>query len=257
MFTRAKVRVRIAVGLAISVLAMPLFAADSHPPAPQVSFSSLSGEALSLQQFRGSVVLLNFWTTSCGVCLSEIPTLSALQDRYRPAGLRVLGVALDDDAEKVRAFAAHRHLNYTLAIGSQQIEERFGTGVFPVTFMIGRDGRIYSRHTGAVTQEALESEVAQLLAAEGTAPLNAFRASAGAQPVELPTAAELGSEVPGVDVSHMSPEQLAQLKQQLDSEPCPCGCNRTVLKCRSNHSSCEESRRQAQEAAEKLHGPMI
>lgn len=257
MFKRAKARVRIAVGLAIFVLAMPLFAADSHPPAPQVSFSSLSGAAVSLEQFRGSVVLLNFWTTSCGVCLSEIPTLSALQDHYGPAGLRVLGVALDDNPEAIRAFATQRHLNYTVAIGSMQTEERFGTGVFPVTFMIGRDGRIYSRHTGAVTQEALESEVAQLLAADSKVPLSAFHASAGAQPVELPTVAELDSEVPGVDASRLSPEQLAQLKQQLDSEPCPCGCNRTVLKCRSNHSSCEQSKRQAQEAAKKLQGPMI
>jgi thiol-disulfide isomerase/thioredoxin len=246
-----------AAAFAISVIATPLFAADSHPLAPQVSFSSLSGDAISLGQLRGSVILLNFWTTTCGVCLSEIPTLSALQNRYGSAGLRVIGVALDENPEAVHRYTEQHRLNYTIAIGSRQIEERFGTEVFPVTFIIGRDGRIYSRHTGAVKEEALESEVAQLLAADGKSPLNVFRASTGAEPVNLPTAEELESEVPGVDVSHLTQPQLTRLKQRLDSEACPCGCNRTVLKCLSDHSSCEQSKRVAQEAAEELRSPMI
>ena len=210
-----------------------------------------------LDEFRGSVVLLNFWTTSCSVCLYEIPTLSSLQDRYGTQGLNVLGVALDANAESVRKVAAQRRINYKVVAGDDRMEEALGADGFPVTLLIGRDGRIYSRHSGATSRQELESEVTQLLAAGPNASIEQFRASTTAEPVKLPTSAELQSEIPGVDLSALSGPQIAAVKQQLDSEACPCGCNRSVLKCRSNHSACNQSKELARHAVEKLQWPMI
>ena len=247
----------VTITITVSMATMPLFAGDSHPLAPAVSFSSLSGERVSLDQFRGSVVLLNLWTTSCSVCLSEIPTLSALQDQYASRGLRVIGVAFDDHPETVRKVVEQRDLHYSVTMGNAEAQERFGVEGFPVTFLIGRDGRIYSRHTGATRREALQSELTQLLAADSHSSLEQFHPSENADPVELPTSAELQSEVPGVDVSQLSPQQLTELKQRLSAAECPCGCNRSVLQCRTNHSSCKESKQLAREALEKLRTPMI
>jgi thiol-disulfide isomerase/thioredoxin len=233
------------------------FAADRFPPAPHLVFTGLSGEKVSVDQFKGSVVLLNFWTTSCGICLSEIPTLSALQDQYGSQGLRVIGVALDSNSTAIHKVMSERRITYTVAAGDEKMEEQLGAGGFPVTFLIGRDGRLYGQHSGAIRREALEGEVTQLLSASAESPVDNFRASDEAQPVRLPSPVELNSEIPGIDVSHLSKAQLAQLKQQLESESCPCGCNRSVLQCRTAHSSCNRSQEMARDALQKLHGGMI
>jgi len=252
-----KIRIFLTIAIALAFCGdVARVAAESHPMAPRLSFTSLSGGKITLDEFKGSVVLLNFWTTSCGVCLSEIPTLSSLQDSYASQGLRVVGVAVDDNVDSIRKVAEQRHVNYTVASGDNQMEEQFGADGFPVTLVIGRDGRIYSRHSGAVSREAIESEVAQLLRAGPDTPVEQFRASAG-ENVRLLSPAELQSEIPGVDLSAFSQAQKAELKQQLASQACPCGCNRTVLMCRSTHSSCKQSKEMAQQAAEKLHAPMI
>lgn len=256
MPTNTKALVLTLTAVALS-MAATLVAADSHPLAPSLSFTGLSGEKVSVDQFRGSVVLLNFWTTSCSVCLSEIPTLSALQAEYASQGLRVIGVALDDRAETVRRFAEQRHPNYTLALGNPGVRDQLGIEGFPVTFVIGRDGRMYSRHLGGANKEALENEVVQLLAADPHTSVEQFRTSQNGEPITLPTAAEIESEVPGVDLSQLTKAQVAELKQHLDATACPCGCNRSVLQCRSNHSSCTESKQLARQAAEKLRTPMI
>ena len=257
MFAKMRSLVVLLIVFAIAMHATPLFAANSHPFAPQLSFSSLTGEKVSLDQLKGSVVLLNLWTTSCSICLSEIPTLSALQDRYATQGLRVIAVTLDEQPESVRRFTETRHLNYTVVTASSAVEEQLGVDGFPVTFVIGRDGRIYSQHSGAIKAAPLESEITQLLGADPQKLVQTFRPSEDAAPVTLPTAAELESEVPGVDLSRLNTSQVAELKEQLDTTACPCGCNRSVLKCRMNHSSCKESKQLAREAVEKLHSPMI
>lgn len=255
MLSKTRVFVVAVMAAASSMAVKPLSAEGSHPLAPPLSFSSLAGEKIQLAQFRGSVVLLNFWTTSCSVCLSEIPMLSALQTQYASQGLRVVGVALDDQIETVRRFTEKRRLGYTVVVASHKIQEQLGVEGFPVTLVIGRDGRIYSQHSGAVKKEALESEVTQLLAADISE--ERFHPSEGAEPLRLYTTAELESEVPGVDLSNLSQAQVAELKRQLDVAACPCGCNRSVLKCRSNHSSCKDSKEFAREAVEKLLHPMI
>ena len=227
-----------------------------HPSAPQLSFTGLSDERISLDQFRGNVVLLNFWTTSCSVCVAEARTLAALQDHYGSRGLRIVAVALDGDAELVRKFYEQHHLDYTVALGDPGLLEQLGAAGFPVTLIIGRDGRVYSQHSGVATQQALEIEIDQLLAADAKTEVAGFRLADGAEIPHFPTPQELESEVPAIDVSHLTKAQLSELKRRLDSGSCPCECNRSVLKCRLTHSNCKQSQRLARETIENLYSPI-
>jgi peroxiredoxin len=241
----------------LGCLSISAFGAQpQHPFAPKAQFIGLDGGHVALDQFRGSVVVMNFWTTSCSICLAETSSLEALHRQYGPQGLRVLGIALENDPEKVRLVSQQHSLTYPIAIGGEDLEEHFGIEGFPVTLVIGRDGRIYSQHTGATSADALRSEIAQLLPAADSEVID-FRASPGAEPASLPTPGMSNPELPGVDVSGLSESQIAELKRQLTAQPCPCGCGRSALECRSRHSSCVQSKNLARQAVEKMRGQMI
>jgi thiol-disulfide isomerase/thioredoxin len=120
---------------------------------------------VSLESFRGKVILLNFWATWCGPCRAEIPSLVELQDQYAD-DLVVLGLSVDDTAEKLRPYAAEFKMNYPVLVGNgrEDVQESFGPlyGI-PVTVLIGRDGRIAMKHSGIATKEQFEREIKTLL----------------------------------------------------------------------------------------------
>jgi len=132
--------------------------------APDFSLPELTGQRLSLSTYRGQVVLLDFWATWCDPCREEIPHLVELQNKYRDQGLQIVGVSMDDGPEPVRDFYQHFRMNYPVVMGNAQIGELYG-GVLglPIAFLIGRDGRIYSKHMGATDVTVFEKEVASLL----------------------------------------------------------------------------------------------
>ena len=132
--------------------------------APAFELTALNGEKLQLSAWRGEIVLIDFWATWCGPCRDEAPKLVELQRRYAARAVRVIGVSMDDDAAPVRAFYAQHQLNYPVALGDAQLGERFG-GVLgmPAKFLIDRQGRIASKHAGAVDFGLLERELQQLL----------------------------------------------------------------------------------------------
>lgn len=142
--------------------------------APNFSLTDLSGKKLDLAAYRGKVVLLNFWATWCGPCRTEIPRLIGLQDKYRSKGLEIVGISLDDDAKPVRAFYQQFKINYPVVMGDANLAERYG-GILglPVSFVIGCDGRIYTRHTGQADVSLIEREIMPLLQAEGCTQGNA------------------------------------------------------------------------------------
>ena len=143
----------------------------SHPLAPDFSLRDLSGRGLDLSAYRGKVVLLNFWATWCSPCRTEIPQFIELQKKYRDKGLRIVGISLDEDEKPVRAFYRQLKMNYQVAIGDASLAERFG-GILglPVSFFIGCDGRIFSRHNGLADISVIEKEIVQLLQQKGCAP---------------------------------------------------------------------------------------
>ena len=227
-----------------------------HPMAPEFSLTDLNGRNLELASYRGKVVLLDFWATWCGPCRIEIPGFVDLQERYREQGLAIIGISLDDGPEPVREFYREYKMNYPVAMGDGKVSELFG-GILglPTTFLIGRDGRIYSKHMGATDISVFEEEIKELLAAEAGREAASFKPAAGARPsgrIELGDPAEVNSEVPGVNLSKLTPQQVAAFKKHLESMQCDCGCKLTLLKCRLQDRSCGVSRQLARKELEKF-----
>jgi len=126
----------------------------------------MNGVDVRFADYKGKVVLLNFWATWCGPCKTEIPWFTQLQEKYRPAGLQVLGFSVDDPPEKLKPYAAQFHINYPLlqGTGHDDVQDAFGPiwGV-PMTFLISRDGRLCRKYRGIASKEDLERDIKPLL----------------------------------------------------------------------------------------------
>jgi len=118
-----------------------------------------------LSDFRGKVVILDFWATWCGPCKVEIPWFIEFQSQHRD-GLAVLGVSMDDEGwEVVKPFVAKAKMNYRVLIGNDQTSQAYGgIDALPTTFLIDRAGRIAAVHVGLVNRKDFENGIEQLLA---------------------------------------------------------------------------------------------
>ncbi len=147
---------------------MPLALAGSAGAAlrdaPDFTRADLDGHSIALHTYRGKLVLLNFWATWCGPCLSEIPRFADWQRRYGPAGLQVLGVSMDDGPAPVRAAYQKFHLDYPVVMGDAQLGELFG-GVLglPCSYLIDGRGHIVQRFEGEPDLKRMESRIQSLL----------------------------------------------------------------------------------------------
>lgn len=142
-------------------------------PAPEYTARTLEGDAVSLTQLRGSVVLLNVWATWCAPCVREMPGLETLHEQYDDQGLRVLGASIDrGSAEReVRRFLDSNNIEFTILLDpDQNVTQRFRTLGVPETFLIGRDGVIAHRWIGEFEPTAPDviERVEVLLAKEPT-----------------------------------------------------------------------------------------
>ena len=138
-------------------------------PAPDFALESLNGETVRLSDFRGKVVLVNFWATWCGPCKILTPWLVDLQNQYRPQGLEIIGIALDEDATKaeIAEFADKERVNYAVLIGNEKVAESYGgVPAMPDTFFISRDGQIVNRIIGLKSKGVLEDSIKKALDAQ-------------------------------------------------------------------------------------------
>lgn len=130
------------------------------------TLKDLDGKDVTLSAYSGKVILLDFWATWCGPCKVEIPGFIELYSKYRSQGLQVLGFAVDDPVPALKAYANEMGMNYPVLIGQgrNDVLEAFGPMVgLPTTLIIGRDGRICSRHTGFVPKDRFERDIRGLL----------------------------------------------------------------------------------------------
>jgi peroxiredoxin len=233
----------------------PAKGADSptkHPLAPSFSLVDKSGKPLSLSDYKGKVVLLDFWATWCEPCRLEAPKFVSLVNRYHTRGLAVIGISLDESMPAVREFYSKYKLNYPVALGNDELSDKYG-GIFglPTAFLIGRDGRIYARHVGAVDSSVFEDEIQQLLPKSATAEFVDFKPAEEQRPqetIEPENAQELASDLPGVDLTKLTDAQKQAFMSQLEAQKCTCGCKMSVPKCRVEDSQCAFSLRMAREA---------
>lgn len=138
------------------------------PRAPGFTLDRLEGEGtVSLADFRGKVVVLNFWASWCGPCKDEAPMLQSAWERYRDRGLVVLGIDAQDLRVDGRRFAERYALTYPLAYdGNGSTLGRYGLTGFPETWFVSRSGRLVGEHvTGALDEETLERNIQVLLGA--------------------------------------------------------------------------------------------
>jgi len=232
-----------------------------HPDAPPISLTDIGGKKLDLADYKGKVVVLDFWATWCEPCRFEIPGLVEMQDKYAKQGFSVIGISMDDEPGPVVEFYKQFKMNYPVAVGNPRVGELYG-GIFglPTTFLIGRDGRIYAKHTGATGSSVIEDEVQQLLAMSPTAENMAFKpgmAAGASTKVELGDPAAIDSEIPGLNLTKLTARQKEALKKQLVELKCPCGCNFTVLKCRQVDRACSVSLKIAQAQMAKVLKPGV
>ncbi|MBI3047907.1 MAG: TlpA family protein disulfide reductase [Acidobacteria bacterium] len=140
-------------------------AAAGTPAKLTFTLQDMNGVDVNLQSFKGKVILLNFWATWCAPCRVEIPYLIELQKQYAD-DLVVLGVSVDDTAEKLKPYAQEMQINYPLLVGNgrQDFQDAFGPfyGI-PVTVFVGRDGLIHKKHSGIASKEQFEHEIKLLL----------------------------------------------------------------------------------------------
>jgi thiol-disulfide isomerase/thioredoxin len=143
-------------------------------PAPNFTLPTLTGSQVSLAQYRGRVVLVNFWATWCPPCRAEMPILMKLQQTFAPAGFEVLGVSVDEEGEKVVGPWVRRNrfalngspqlLNFPVLVGSPAVADTYGEiGSFPTSFLIGPDGTIATRVDGLVDDVEMTRLITRLL----------------------------------------------------------------------------------------------
>ena len=137
-------------------------------PARETSLQmpSLEGATVTIDQYKGKMVLVNFWATWCEGCKVEIPWYMEFQKKYKDSGLSVVGVSVDDDGWKsVKPFLEAKQVNYPVVIGDWDLAGRFGITSLPVTLLIDRNGRVADLHVGMVDKDAFDIEI-QILVKE-------------------------------------------------------------------------------------------
>jgi thiol-disulfide isomerase/thioredoxin len=139
--------------------------ADGTPAKLNFAFKDINNKTAALSDFKGKVIILDFWATWCVPCKAEIPGFIGLQQKYAKRGLQVIGLSVDDSQPTAKKYADQMKMNYPvlLAEGKEEILMAYDPiPSIPVSVVIGRDGKICSRHLGIASMDVFEKEIASL-----------------------------------------------------------------------------------------------
>ncbi len=134
--------------------------------APDFTLKSRSGENLKLSEFRGEVVMINFWASWCGPCRQEMPLLDELYQRYHPMGFTILGVNVDQDREAALRLLKEIPVNFPILFDEDnKVSERYELMAMPSTVMVDRDGNMRFVHLGYLPgyEQEYEAQIKALL----------------------------------------------------------------------------------------------
>lgn len=142
-----------------------LKASEKRKAAPAFELKDSDGRVVKLSDYKGKVVLLNFWATWCGPCKVEIPWFIEMESQYKDKGFAVLGVAMDEEGwEIVKPYVQQKKINYRVVMGTDLVAQLYG-GVenLPTTFVLDREGKIANVHIGLVSKSEYTNDIQQLL----------------------------------------------------------------------------------------------
>ncbi len=156
------------------IVGIPLVAALLHgatvapTPAPSWTLKDLNGATVSSDQFKGRVVVVDFWATWCGPCRMEIPGYVALQKKYGPDKLAIIGMSVDQQGpEVVKKFVAANKVDYQIVMADDAVQQAFagpgGIDAIPTTFIIDRAGNIREKKVGAEPTAEFEQTLLKYL----------------------------------------------------------------------------------------------
>ncbi|MYD85963.1 MAG: TlpA family protein disulfide reductase [Acidobacteria bacterium] len=208
---------------------------DTPAEVPDLTMETLDGRTISMAAQRGKVVLVNFWATWCGPCREEIPFLVRLAERY-PDHLTVIGVSEDHGSpDAVAEFGAQYGGNYPRVMSTPEIKRAIpGVFALPTSFVVDPEGRMVESHVGLISPVILEQETRYLASLTHDATIETAPSN---DQIRLANAAQ-ATEIPGVDLSVLTPEQREEVLLRVNEEGCPCGCSLTLAQCRINDSAC-------------------
>jgi len=140
--------------------------ANSRKTAPDFTLNDSKGEPIKLSNYKGKIVLLDFWATWCHGCKTEIPWYMEFARKYKDSGLAVIGVSMDEEGwTAIKPFVSELAINYRILQGNDATAQLYGgVDALPTTFLIDRDGKIAETHAGLAGKDDFEDGIKKLLA---------------------------------------------------------------------------------------------
>ena len=150
----------------VTAAASPAKAEKERKPAPEFELKDADGKTVRLSDYKGKVILLDFWATWCGPCKIEIPWFIQFERQYKDKGFAVIGVAMDEEGwTVVKPFISELAINYRILQGNDSTAQLYGgVDALPTTFLIDRDGKIVATHVGLAGKDDFEDGIKKLMA---------------------------------------------------------------------------------------------